>query len=450
MSGDTAIINSGTVSGTAIPFSAVVIDLNQTSSRTSSTLALASVAIQRTTFQSTTTLNVTTMLSTPIPATDNAFDYAAPTLSFTNGGASNAGTMNFTALRASVELDGILLNTGVMNFIGSTVQVTDLTGQSKLENDGTMNVVRSRGFQPASSIATPVIGQGTIEIGAYGAVSFQSSVAGTQLLRFNGGADQYEEVDFSRANAVSATIAGFSKTDLIRLASTPYTGATYTSSGANSGTLSIFNGTLQTAQLFFSGRYTLSDFTFDNRTLSGDRSELRIGTSANEAQYGALPAGYGYATRPIYRFFDQTDGTQFLTSSTSERNTVAATRPDLVQETGAFSAVAYDDAGAAPIYRFFDTRFGTHFFTASAGERDSLLSQRSDLTYEPSSTFFEHATQQAGDVAVHRFYETRTGTHFYTGSQAEYQGLTTPGGGSYRNDLVSEGVAFYAPSTPAT
>ena len=54
-------------------------------------------------------------------------------------------------------------------------------------------------------------------------------------------------------------------------------------------------------------------------------------------------------------------------------------------------------------------------------------------------------TAQPNDVAVHRLFETGTGTHFYTGSQAEFQTLTIPGGIGYRSDLVSEGVA-YAPS----
>ncbi len=49
-------------------------------------------------------------------------------------------------------------------------------------------------------------------------------------------------------------------------------------------------------------------------------------------------------------------------------------------------------------------------------------------------------TQQAGDAAVFRFFDTTVGTHFYTADAGERAHLGT------RPDLADEGVAFYAPA----
>lgn len=98
------------------------------------------------------------------------------------------------------------------------------------------------------------------------------------------------------------------------------------------------------------------------------------------------------------------------------------------------------------IYRFFDNIHGTHFFTASAAERDTIIATRSDLNYEPTGSFLEHTTAQAGDLAIYRFVDTLDGTHFYTGSQDEFAAITKPGTAAYRADLSYEGVSFYAPS----
>lgn len=156
-----------------------------------------------------------------------------------------------------------------------------------------------------------------------------------------------------------------------------------------------------------------------------------------------VPALTGFA---VYRFFDSIHGTHFFTADSGEKDAVLANRPDLVEETNDFGDTSYHDPNATAVYRFFDTEFGTHFFTADLNEKATLLSTRPDLTFESSATFYEHGTQQLGDVAVYRFFDTNNGTHFYTGDQTEYHNLTTAGAQGYRPDLTYEGVGFYAPS----
>lgn len=158
------------------------------------------------------------------------------------------------------------------------------------------------------------------------------------------------------------------------------------------------------------------------------------------------PIGLSGSAIAVYRFFDASNGTQFLTADLNERNTVIRTRPDLTYEglgMGALSSPS-GDSNAVPVYRFFDTGNGSHFFTTSATEDAQILATRPDLVAE-QTTFYEHAKQQAGDVPVYRFFDGSTGTHFFTSSSAETASLQ-----SSRPDMTLEGVAFYAPSSSAS
>lgn len=162
------------------------------------------------------------------------------------------------------------------------------------------------------------------------------------------------------------------------------------------------------------------------------------------------PATTVFTTSPItpssvYRFFDKSLGTEFLTSSAVERDIVKASRPDLVQETNDFGSVGYGSPNSQSVYRFFDTLDGSHFFTANPAEFNTVTATRPDLVLEPYNTFFEHTTPQTGDVPVYRFFNTTAGTHFFTGDATEYAALSTQGAAGYRADLKYEGIAFYAP-----
>jgi YVTN family beta-propeller protein len=155
-----------------------------------------------------------------------------------------------------------------------------------------------------------------------------------------------------------------------------------------------------------------------------------------------------YAPTPIttdtlYRFFDTKDGSHFFTSSASEKNTILATRSDLVQEANGFGAVdpSSNDPNATAVFRFFDTGNGTHFFTTSATERDSVIASRPDLKLE-GTAFNADTSQLAGDRAVYRFFDSSNGTHFYTADPGERASIL-----ANQAQLKDEGIAFYAPST---
>ncbi len=153
------------------------------------------------------------------------------------------------------------------------------------------------------------------------------------------------------------------------------------------------------------------------------------------------PASTLATTTDVFRFFDTQHGTHFYSDSASEQAQIAASRPDLVYEGIGFDSIdpAIADPNAAPVYRFFEGTFGTHFYTASAVERDSIEASRPDLVFEGVG-FIEHTTPQPGDAPVYRLFDTTYGTHFYTADAGERASVLAT-----RPDLKDEGIAFFTP-----
>ncbi len=201
----------------------------------------------------------------------------------------------------------------------------------------------------------------------------------------------------------------------------------------------------------------------DGIDLVGDGSVRLIGTTltttTGQVALSTEPAGSHYQlnsdgaggtfvsltgdTIGVYRFFDSNYGTHFFSASVSEKDTIMATRSDLVFEGVGLQSVdpASSDPHASAVYRFFDETYGTHFFTASASERDTVIATRSDLAYEGTG-FIEHTSQLVGDTPIYRFFDTKFGTHFYTADANERATVIAT-----RPDLVDEGVGFYAPAS---
>ena len=100
------------------------------------------------------------------------------------------------------------------------------------------------------------------------------------------------------------------------------------------------------------------------------------------------------------------------------------------------------DALRIPIYRFFNTRTGTHFYTASSDERDHVLSAYKEYVYE-GAVFYAYSSSVNGASPVYRFYNTRTGAHFYTVGPEERASVLQ----NYPWYL-DEGVSWYADRAP--
>lgn len=438
--GDTAIINSGTVN-LALALSGVAIQLNQASGATTSTTLLLNNA----SLDASSSLTVTNA---------QASVTAIPVVVSVSGASALAGTESFygTQTNFSIAAGSTLTNSGALNFYSSSPTTT---GGGTLINNGTIALLNPPNRVTVPVFADTIAGTGTIALGKYASVQFNGAVAGGQTLVFNGGGNGNETAQFNALTSFGANVNGFSTSDLIAVVSnSAYSNATYTSTGSNSGTLSLFSGGTALGSFNLLGNYTLSSFTITPNALSNGQSNIQITTSVVNNVSAGLPTGYENggsgtttAVGAVYRFFDNKFGTHFFTSDVGERNVVLATRAaDLVQEVNGFGDVASTDTASVAVYRFFDKNFGTHFFTANQGERDTVIATRSDLTYESNSTFYEHSSQQGGDTAVYRLFDTKTGTQFLTGDTTEYNGLVTAGSSTYRADLRSEGVAFYAPT----
>lgn len=142
---------------------------------------------------------------------------------------------------------------------------------------------------------------------------------------------------------------------------------------------------------------------------------------------------------PVYRFFNLKTGTHFYTSSETERADVQAR----LSATYRFEGVAYtidtdNPLNNAPLYRFFNLKNGTHFYTASATERDGLVSGFSS-TYRFEGTAYLVSLNPAGTNPVWRFYNAKKSSHFYTANEAEKNNVVA----TLAKVLRFEGVAFY-------
>lgn len=425
VSGDTAIINTGTVLATGLTLSGLGIVV-QSAASTRGTFGLTSSTLAA---GSTLTVNNANTYSTG----------SSPSVTI-QGTSVNNGTINFTGSTAFVSGSGTLINNGTISLVDASPQYS----APVLTNNGTISVIHpTAGAFQSPVFNTTINGTGTINVGANGKLDLAGSVGSGQTLAFTGAVGNGAVVQVDTPGSFNATVSQFISGDTITLTNTAYTNFTYTSTGASSGVLTVFSGATATANLLYSGVYSQATFAAAFNDLGGGASTLAITTSVTNSASGSTTTG---SVGAVYRFFDTKYGTHFFTSDIGERNTTISTRSDLKEETNGFGDVAQNDPNAVAVYRFFDKNFGTHFFTANTGERDTVIATRPDLSYEPSSTFYEHLTQQAGDTPVYRLFDQKTGTQFLTGDQNEYNGITTTGSATYRSDLHSEGVAFYAPT----
>ncbi|WP_199229709.1 matrixin family metalloprotease [Azospirillum sp. TSO22-1] len=94
------------------------------------------------------------------------------------------------------------------------------------------------------------------------------------------------------------------------------------------------------------------------------------------------------------------------------------------------------------IHRFFNTQTGFHFYTASTTERDNVLQTLPQFRYE-SQPFNSINSAYPGATAVYRFFNTRVGNHFYTASESERDNVITNLSGTYSY----EGTAYHAFAT---
>lgn len=370
------------------------------------------------------------------------------------GSVVNFGTINTQAdgngVAASSDLaigtlnggGGLFYNFGRMTLANgsSTIMSSDGGAGDGLVNDGVIETVRPGSDLVVVNLQLPVSGTGLIEIGAGSIVTMQSVGVG-QTVSFDQPGSLYSQLTIGSNANFAGLIAGFGANDSMQVNTVAYDSRQLSFSNGVTTVAFLASGTV-VYSLRLQGSYTQSQLIFSSYTGSFgiEATTIRgaIGTSSISAEPSTTPN--------VFRFFDTASGTHFFTDDPNEAATVSSARPDLVIEGVGFDAVdpAIKDPNAAAVYRFFDQTDGTHFFTASGSEKANIIATRPDLIFEPNSTFYEHTTAQAADAPVYRFFDSVHGTHFYTASSVEQAGIVNT-----RADLVSEGIAFYAPARPS-
>jgi hypothetical protein len=121
----------------------------------------------------------------------------------------------------------------------------------------------------------------------------------------------------------------------------------------------------------------------------------------------------------IYRFYNETTGTHFLTANESEKDSLIATNPAWKFEGNTFdSNAAPSDPEAVAVHRFYNATTGAHFYTGNEAEKDLVIATNPLFAYE-GINYYAFTSPGEERQAVYRFYNETTGAHFYTSNEAE-------------------------------
>lgn len=169
--------------------------------------------------------------------------------------------------------------------------------------------------------------------------------------------------------------------------------------------------------------------------------DLQAGEIAAKSDYrsGAV-ARKALAVRiPAYRFFNSSTGAHFFTTNATERDSVVANlSPPFNLDGEAFSVASAFSPGLSPVHRFYNTQTGVHFYTISEAERANVIANLPQFNEEGVAY---HASQVAGAglIPFYRFFVPSKGFHFYTASESEKDDIVATLSALY----TLEGIGYY-------
>lgn len=103
---------------------------------------------------------------------------------------------------------------------------------------------------------------------------------------------------------------------------------------------------------------------------------------------------------------------------------------------GSCDAVRY---APLQVYRFYNMRTGTHFYTADPAERDTVINTLGWLYHLDGVAYTVNAGSPSNMNPLYRFYNKKTGTHFYTASYQEKYAVLQ----NWPTIFTYEGIAYY-------
>jgi hypothetical protein len=217
----------------------------------------------------------------------------------------------------------------------------------------------------------------------------------------------------------------------------------YLASRSSSGTVLV-----QTKDGTTSTNTGFENFQFSNGTVA-------TASLGYVGKFGSVPTG---SVEPVYRFYNERDKAFFYTKDASERDMIIreSTDPNFTPANGVWPYFyqgasfeqAHSSSGALPVYRFYNTKTGHHFFTISAGERDLVMRESTEPNFGSPGVWpfvYEGEGFKAfGDAnhrdatPVYRFYSPTLDRHFFTGSAEEAAEIRLTG------LWTDEGIGYYA------
>ena len=158
---------------------------------------------------------------------------------------------------------------------------------------------------------------------------------------------------------------------------------------------------------------------------------------ANSAQERLKNEDFGENT--IYRFYDRSSGVHFYTSDKNERNYVYDRLDNYIYEGASYLGVDSETANESlAVYRFYNRDSGSHFYTMDENEKNVVRQELNNYSYE-GKAFFAYELQVEGSIPIYRFYNFTTGSHFYTPSDVERDTVIDE-----LPNFQFEGIAYYA------
>lgn len=168
-------------------------------------------------------------------------------------------------------------------------------------------------------------------------------------------------------------------------------------------------------------------------------SVAMVGAPGDSAGAGTVYFHTTCKATPVYRFYNPRTGTHFYTDSQEERDYVWSQLSRFFSYEGV-SHMTNPANNDQQLHRFFNMQNGSHFYTANLAEVERVKSTLAYLYHYDGPTYCVSLNDGGeGKVAVHRFFNVRNGSHFYSANPGEVASVKANLSATYRY----EGIAFY-------
>ena len=235
--------------------------------------------------------------------------------------------------------------------------------------------------------------------------------------------------DTTAPTTVSNAVATYTASASIKLT------ATDSNSGVAATYYRLDGGATQsgaTVSVTTTGTHTLEFWSVDS---AGNTETV---DADNRAVFTVLPAPAAKWV-PVHRFYNKKAGVHFYTISDAEKQYVVAHYGSVYTYEGiGYYINTASPENVIPLHRFYNNRTGVHFYTASESEKNYVLSRR-DWPFVYEGIAYYVSSSPSGGQPVYRFYNFKQGAHFYTASAAERDNVKA----RYSYTFAEEGVAFY-------